>query len=83
MNFLKVFFTGFKCGFSAFGHNLTALINSFLLLVVYIFGVGLTALVAKLMGKHFINIRKGKNQDSYWAPLNLQKKPVDDYYRQF
>jgi hypothetical protein len=52
-------------------------------LAVYIFGVGLTAVVAKLMGKHFINIRKGKKQDSYWVPLNLQKKPVDDYYRQF
>ena len=83
MSFLKVFFTGFKCGFSVFGHNLTVLINSFLLLAVYIFGVGLTAVVAKLMGKHFINIRKGKKQDSYWVPLNLQKKPVDDYYRQF
>ena len=74
---------GLKSGFNDFGHNLTLVVNCLLLLAVYIVGVGTTAFVAKLTGKHFLPIKRPKQQDSYWEKLDLRTKPADDYYRQF
>lgn len=83
MNKLKEFFKGFKKGFGDFGHGISAIINSALLLVVYLVGVGLTSIFAKIIGKHFFQKKLSKNRPTYWSDLNLKKKPIEDYYRQF
>jgi DNA polymerase II large subunit len=49
---------------------------------VYIVGVGLTSLTARIFKKHFLDI-KMKNVKSYWIDLNLKKKKIEEYYRQF
>ena len=77
------FFQGFKKGMSAFGTDITNLVNSVLLLVVYIIGVGISSIPAKIIGKKFINTEIPKNKSSYWRNLNLKRKPTDEYYRQF
>ena len=43
MNELNLFFKGFLQGFRSFGHTITNIINFFLLLIVYIFGIGLVS----------------------------------------
>lgn len=80
---MNEFFNGFKEGIREFGLIFTVLINSLLLFFVYIFGVGLTFLVAKLKKKHFLDIHLSKERKSYWEELNLKKKKIEDYYRQF
>lgn len=50
---------------------------------MYIIGVGLTAVVAKIVGKHFLEDKKPSNKKTYWKELDLKKKSVEEYYRQF
>jgi Na+-driven multidrug efflux pump len=81
MKKLKQFFNGFQKGVKSFGGNISTIINFILLSIVYLIGVGLTSITAKIFGKHFLNMKKKKN--SYWIDLNLKKKPINKYYRQF
>ena len=77
---MKHLFAGFRAGMGDFGVVISAIINSALLFIVYIIGVGLTSIFAKIVGKHFL--AKGK-KNSYWSELNLKKRPLKEYYRQF
>ena len=80
---IKKFLKGFKKGMHDFGQNIAVIINSVLLFFVYIIGVGLTSLFAKIFGKHFLQTKRSKNEETYWSDLNLKKKPIEEYYRQF
>ncbi len=79
---LKQFIKGFKKGIENFGYNIALIINTALLLVVYFTGVGLTSIIAKLIGKHFLETKLSK-KNTYWSDLNLKKKNIKEYYRQF
>ena len=70
----------FTKGFKDFGHNITLIINSVLLTVVYVLGVGITSLIARVAGKKFLDTQK---KDSYWEDWDLEKSPEEEYYRQF
>ncbi len=83
MKIVMCFLAGFKKGFSSFGYNISIIINSILLSIVYFIGVGLTSILAKLAGKHFLDVKKSLKRDSYWSNLNLRKKGIKGYYRQF
>ncbi len=78
----KNFLGGFREGFAEFGENIAMLVNSALLLVVYIAGVGLTSLFARAVGKKFLD-EGFREKGTYWQELGLKKKPRDDYYRQY
>jgi len=82
MKAVKSFFKGFLKGFRKFGHTLATGVNFILLFLVYFTALALTSLVAKLFGKHFLNLKK-KNLESYWEDFNLGKEPIENYYRQF
>jgi len=79
MEFLK----DLKKGQKQFGGDISQVINFILLTIVYFVGVGLTSIFAKLFGKHFLELKIDKNMESYWSDLNLNKKSIEDYYRQF
>lgn len=81
MNKIREFISGFKKGTTSFGENLATIVNSVLLTFVYLVGIGLTSLAAKLFKKSFLDLEPKK--DSYWTDLNLGKKPTEEYYRQF
>jgi len=81
MNELKQFFRGFKKGMASFGQSISLLINTILLAFVYLLGVGFTSIVAKIVGKRFLDTKLKKG--TYWSDLNLKKKPIEEYYRQF
>ena len=75
------FFGGFKKGMSNFGSLISVIINTIMLTVVYFMGVGLTSIAAKISGRRFLETKLSKK--SYWSALNLKKKPLEKYYRQF
>jgi len=83
MSPFKQFFNGFKKGMRSFGKNIAIIIDSTLLLIVYLVGVGLTSILAKIFGKHFLESKISKKRETYWSDLNLKKKPIKAYYRQF
>ena len=80
---MKSFVKGFKEGFTQFGHNMSYIVNSVLLSFVYFVGVGITSLIAKITGKHFLVMKVKKSQKTYWSNLDLKKRKIDEYYRQF
>ena len=77
------FLVGVKKGMLNFGDIITTIINSFLLTIVYVFGFGLTSILSKLVGKHFLDRKVLSKKTTYWSDLNLKKKPMNEYYRQF
>lgn len=83
MSNLKQFFKGLKKGMGGFGFNIALIINTVLLTLVYIIGIGFTSVIAKIFKKHFLELKVSKNKESYWQDLNLKKKPIEEYYRQF
>jgi len=80
---MKTFFKGLKKGMHNFSSNITIIINTILLTIVYLIGVGLTSIVAKIFKKHFLENKIQKEKESYWHDLNLKKKPIEEYFRQF
>ena len=77
----NLFAKGFKSGFKNFGYNITSAVNFILLVPVYLIGVGLTSVMAKLSRKRFLDLKlKGK---TYWKERKLEKEPLEKYYRQF
>lgn len=82
MRFIIIFLKGVKKGMSNFGHSISIIINTFLLILVYLSGVGITSIIARIVGKKFIN-EEISSKKSYWSNLNLKRKPIEEYYRQF
>jgi hypothetical protein len=61
--------------------NISIIVNSILLSVVYFVGVGLTSIIAKIAKKEFLETEM--KRESYWSPLNLKKEDEENYYRLF
>jgi len=80
---IKEFFKGFKQGQKEFGETIAIVINTILLTFVYFIGVGITSIFAKLVGKSFLDLKTNNKKNSYWTELNLNKKSIENYYRQF
>lgn len=70
-------------GQKKFGEDIAMVVNTLMLSVVYFFGVGLTSIAAKLFKKRFLNLKKDDNAITYWKDINLSKKNMEEYYRQF
>ena len=64
-----------------FGEVVSNVINSVLLFFVYVFGIGLTSIVAKLFKKHFLDLKLFRKKKTYWSDIKPHKK--ESYYRQF
>ena len=80
---MKSFLINFKEGQKLFGETISGIVNLIVLSIVYFLGVGITSIIAKVVGKRFLEKRLDKNAATYWQDLNLNKKPLEDYYRQF
>ena len=78
---LKEFIDDLKEGQKLFGETLAIIVNSALLSLVYLVGIGFTSIIAKIFGKKFLDLNFEKK--SYWEDLNLGKKEIKDYYKQF
>ncbi len=72
-------FKGFASGMRFFGETIGVLINSVLLFFAYIFGIGLSSLLAGITGNRRIATTFEKN--SYWK--DLQKTDPAQWYKQY
>jgi hypothetical protein len=79
---MKGFFKGFREGMRAFGENIAIIVNSLLLSLVYLLGVGPTSVLAKVTGKIFLK-KKPSPTDTYWEKLDINGRKLNRYYRQF
>ena len=79
---MKRFIKEFQKGIKDFSHHISVIVNSVLLSLVYIIGVGITFIFSKLSKKHFLNTKFEKKK-SYWNDLNLKKESIEEYYKQF
>ncbi len=80
---VRKFFKGFRKGTEGFGNNISAIVNLVLLSITYLIGVGFTSLFAKLLRRHFLEMKISRKSRTYWSNLNLKKKSIEKYYRQF
>lgn len=64
------------------GKVVQANVNFFLLLTVYLSGVGITAITAKLFGKSFLDLGK-KKKGSYYNDIDVKKQDLEEYYKMF
>ena len=83
MTVIKQLLKGFKRGLRLFGGNISIMVNTILLSLVYLTAVGATSIFAKLTGKHFLDMKLLREKDTYWLPSSQKEKSVDEYYRQF
>ena len=77
---MNPFFTGFVQGVKTASSLVSTLVNSILLLAVYVIGIGAPSLIARAVGKHFLDSGKEK---TYWKDISPEKKSLENYYRQF
>ena len=82
MKSIKRFFRGFKEGFQVFGHVVAGTVNFVLLLVIYVFGIGVTSVIAKATGKRFMDT-KNTVKETYYISRKIEKEKLENYFRQF
>ena len=79
----KGFISGLKKGQREFGETIAIIVNSILLSFVYMLAVGTTSVIAKIAGNEFLETKLDKEAKTYWSELNIGKRPIEEYYRQF
>jgi hypothetical protein len=82
MESLKNFLSGFRKGSHSFGAAVATAVNTVILTLVYFLAVGPTSLAAKAAKKEFLNLSL-QERETYWEELSLEKKGMEDFYRQF
>ncbi|MAF35941.1 hypothetical protein CL622_02380 [archaeon] len=80
---LNIYIKDFHNGIKEFGENISTLVNAILLGLVYVIGIGITSIIAKLAKKNFMEKKILKLNSTYWEELNLSKKSFNEYYKQF
>ena len=79
-NFDGKFFKGLKAGFGTIPHFVSKVVNFILLSIVYLVGLGPVAIIGKLTGKSYLDLKKS---GSTWVDRSKDKKNEEDIYRQF
>jgi len=81
---LPTFFKGFYEGFKSFGQSVSTVVNFILLLIVYFVGIGITSIVAKISGKHFLVMKSyDKKSKTTWSKIKIKKESLKNFKRMF
>ncbi|MFH1403206.1 MAG: hypothetical protein ABIH11_02940 [Candidatus Altiarchaeota archaeon] len=75
------FLRGFRKGFEGFGKHATGAVNSILLTIVYVLGVGPVSLAYRISGRHFLDMKK--RDGTYYVERKTGEGKREEYYRQF
>lgn len=70
-------------GIVLFGIGINNAVIKVALFVAYVGGIGLTAVLARLVGKKFLNVDIDHSAESWWEPLNLSLQDRERYYDMF
>ena len=82
-NPLRDFFGGWWAGFKMVGESFTIAFNAFFLTIAYVVGVGITAMVAKVVRKHFLDLGWPANRQTHWVENTIKTERFEKYRRQF
>ena len=75
---MRLFLRGLKEGMYGFGEIISLLFNTILLFIIYCFVLGPTAIIAKVVGKRFL-----QKKNSGWQNINEKELKNESFYRQF
>lgn len=78
---LRKIFNAIKRILQPVGKIISTIVNFILLSIVYLVGVGLTSIIAKLFGNHFLDLKPKKA--SNWIEHKITKESIEKYYRMF
>lgn len=70
-------------GIELFGALINNVVVWAALFVVYVVGIGVTALFARLAGKKFLEIGIDHTDESWWKPLNQSTESRERYFDMF
>ncbi|MAF37092.1 hypothetical protein CL622_08315 [archaeon] len=79
---MKLFLIGIKDGIHAFGEAISLVVNTILLFVAYVVGIGFVAIIAKIKKKHFLRMEIEQTQSSYWEDIEQNNLSLKSCYRQ-
>lgn len=79
---LKKLWVAIKSVLEPIAKAISNVVNFVLLLLVYFIGVGIVSISAKILGKHFLELKK-TNKKSNWHEHRVEKQPLESYYRTF
>ena len=74
-NFLKSFL-------ETISEFMNGVINFILLAIVYFAGIAIVSIISKILGKHFLQIKKS-GKKSNWIEHKVSRQPLESYYRTF
>ena len=58
-------------------------ISYIVLFIAYILGIAPVAIIAKLVGKHFLDTGPIMGKTTYWIDVPVAEHKLEEYYRQF
>lgn len=73
----------FLGGMRAFGERVGAVVNTVLLTLAYVAGIGATALLARLISKQFLVTTSSLKSSTYWQPAAKKPAARQQALRQF
>ena len=76
---IQLLFKGIYHGLGKFGKIISTIVNFILLLVVFIFGIGLVSSISKLKGKKFLELNTNNCLTTYWSDSPVEKSKKEDY----
>jgi len=82
LNMLKGIWGAVKKVMEPISKVMSGIVNFILLLLVYIIGIGLVSIFAKIFRKHFLQLKK-QSKNSNWDEHKVEKQPLEKYYRTF
>ncbi len=77
------FFSGWLEGFKEVGHTFVIFFNAIFLTIAYVLGIVITAVIARLVGKRFLDMEIRTTRPSYWCDHVVKSEPIKKYERQF
>lgn len=81
--YCRIWLAKLTTGFKEISRFLSSIFNAIFLALVYIAGVGLTAIAAKIFKKRFLEKEINEEIKSYWVRRRPEEAKIENYLRQF
>lgn len=65
------------------GKKIGWVVTTILLIVIYLVGIGVSALIAKSIRKHFLKLKPEKDKTTYWLNKTRTEITLEDFQRSF
>jgi len=78
----KKFASGFKKGQGFFTESLSTIVNTVILTLIYIIGVGATSIFVRGK-KRMLHLETEKGKKSYWENIEKKDNTKEGFYKQF